>query len=38
MPSVQDVDMCCNREIVGWDAPNAETLRGEKRLLIMEKI
>jgi len=38
MPSVRDVDRRCNREIVGWDAPNAETLRVEKRLLIMEKI
>jgi len=38
MPSVQDVGMCCNREIVGWDAPNAEMLRCEKCLLIMEKI
>ena len=37
MPSVRDVDMCCNREIVGWDAPIAETLKGEKHLPIMEK-
>ena len=38
MPTVHYVDMCCNREIVEWDAPNAETSKGEKRLLIMEKI
>ena len=37
MLSVQDVAMHCNQEIVDWDAPIAETLRGEKSLLIMEK-
>ena len=38
MPYVHYVGMCYNREIVGWDAPNAETLRCESCLLIMEKI
>ena len=38
MHYVHYVGMCYNREIVVWDAPNAETLRGENCLLIMEKI
>jgi DNA-directed RNA polymerase subunit L len=37
MPSVRDAVMCCNRRIVGWDALNAETMRGVKYPPSMEK-
>ena len=38
MPYVQCVETCWNPQIVEWVAPNAETLRDENWLLIMEKI
>ena len=38
MPNVHYAGMCYNLGIVGWDAPNAEILRGESCLLIMGKI